>query len=110
MAALPVESRIETTHLRYSPLEVAAVAPKARIRIDEKRCTVIDDPVFGMLSGRIKAGPVGMAALPVESRIETTHLRYSPLEVTAVAPKAPAWTVHKRCSMIYDPICCVLSR
>ena len=87
MAALAFKIRAETADPGYSPLEIATVTPETRIRIDEKRCTVIDDPVVGMLSGRIKAGPVGMAALPVESRIETTHLRYSPLEVATVAPE-----------------------
>src|SRR5512144_3076205 len=81
VAVLSVETRIETAHLGYPPPEVTAVTSEAYVAVAHKSRSVIDNPIVGVLSCGITGGSVGMAALPVESRIETADLGYSPLEV-----------------------------
>jgi hypothetical protein len=103
MAGLTVELRVETADLRDPPLQVAAVTFKAEVPVAHKSRPVIDDPIGGVLAGRVKTRPGGVAALPVEIRTETTDPGYSPREVAAVTPKAPAWIAYKRRSVINNP-------
>jgi hypothetical protein len=103
VAALPVEFRLETTDLGDTAKEVAAVTLIAQVPVAHKSRTVINDPICGMLAGRIDSGPAGMTGLPGEIRTETTDPGYSSRKVAAVTPEAPARISHKRRPVVDDP-------
>jgi hypothetical protein len=75
---LSVQFSTETAHLGDSPQKVAAVTRKAQVPVAHKSWPVINDPIVGVLAGRIKGRPVGMAGLAVQIVAETADLRDPP--------------------------------
>lgn len=68
MAGLPVEQRGKATDTGDPPLQVAAVTLKTLARVACKRRSVIDDPIGGVLPGRVQSWgvAVGAAASPYD--------------------------------------------